>query len=56
MDEIVPLAALGRIRGGRQDGCLLASKGGMVGAPDAMCACIARLQKELGIKSLAGAG
>lgn len=45
LDEVVPLAGYGRIMGGAFDGLRFISKGGMVGAPDAMVTCM-RYMKE----------
>lgn len=44
-DEVIPLAAYGRLIGGTKPGLKIVSKGGMVGGPDAMIKCIERILK-----------
>lgn len=44
-DEVIPLAAYGRLLGGLRPGLKIVSKGGMVGGPDAMVKCVEQVLK-----------
>ncbi|MBZ2174016.1 four-carbon acid sugar kinase family protein [Schnuerera sp. xch1] len=46
-EEIIPLAAYGRLIGGEMDNLRIISKGGMVGDKDAMEICVERLRGEM---------
>ena len=47
IDEVVPLAAYGIAMGGKLDGKVFLSKGGMVGDKNAMITCITYLQEHM---------
>lgn len=48
-DEVLPLAAYGRIMGGSLDGCHIVTKGGSQGGPDALVECVNYLKKRLSV-------
>lgn len=48
-DEVLPLAAYGRIQGGSMDGCHIVTKGGSQGGPDALVDCVNYLKKRLSV-------
>ena len=48
-DEVLPLAAYGRIMGGSMDGCHIVTKGGSQGGPDALVECVNYLTKRLSV-------
>ena len=48
-DEVLPLAAYGRIMGGSMDGCHIVTKGGSQGGPDALVECVNYLKKRLSV-------
>ena len=45
-EEVIPLAAYGRLIGGKKDRLRIISKGGMVGNADALKICLEKLKKE----------
>lgn len=47
MDEVLPLAAYGQIKGGLMDGCHIVTKGGSQGGPSALTECVNYLKKRL---------
>lgn len=46
LDEVMPLAAYGRLLGGPMDGVHLITKGGSQGTPEAVCCCIDYLKEK----------
>lgn len=50
IDEVLPLAAYGKLRGGIFDGLRIVTKGGMVGSQDALVKCVQYLQDEINKK------
>lgn len=46
-EEVIPLAAYGRLIGGEMDGLRIISKGGMVGDRDTMKLCVERLRGDI---------
>lgn len=49
VDEILPLAAAGRLLGGVRPGLPIVTKGGLVGGPDAATLCVRHLLKEVAV-------
>ncbi|MDR2478171.1 MAG: four-carbon acid sugar kinase family protein [Treponema sp.] len=49
LGEVLPLASYSEIAGGDYDGLKMVTKGGMVGEPDAIVACVKYLKEKLGI-------
>lgn len=50
--DVIPLTAHVRFSGGRLDGLRLVTKGGSIGGDDAMEACLAHLERDLGLANL----
>ena len=49
-DEVLPLAAFGKVHGGSIEGLSIITKGGMVGSQDALVKCVNYLQEQINEK------